>query len=188
MMEHFYHKVDGYITTRHLAYFQTIIRMLPNHSVWAEVGSWKGQSICYSVVESHKKNKQFQFYCVDTWQGSPEQQALQEVKDNKLYEIFSKNIDPIKAHITPIQGDSADSSKHFDDQSVDFVYIDADHQYESVKKDLESWYPKIKQGGILGGDDYKPKCQGVWNAVNDFIAEKKLPKPTRIGRAFYLKV
>lgn len=42
----------------------------------------------------------------------------------------------------------------FGDESLDFVYIDANHKYEYVKRDIEQWFPKVKIGGILAGHDY----------------------------------
>ena len=53
----------------------------------------------------------------------------------------------------------------------DFVFIDADHLYESVKADIEAWYPLVKDGGILCGHDYNPEVEmykhGVIKAVNE---------------------
>lgn len=43
---------------------------------------------------------------------------------------------------------------HFDGE-LDFVYIDAKHDYRSVWADLAAWYPKVKVGGIIAGHDYK---------------------------------
>lgn len=42
----------------------------------------------------------------------------------------------------------------FADESLDYVYIDGNHAYDYVKLDLETWYPKLKKGGILAGHDY----------------------------------
>ena len=42
----------------------------------------------------------------------------------------------------------------FEDNSIDFIYIDGNHNYNSVKRDLEIWYPKLKRNGIIAGDDY----------------------------------
>lgn len=44
----------------------------------------------------------------------------------------------------------------FQDNSLDFVYIDANHTYEGVKEDVENWYPKVKSGGLVMGHDYLP--------------------------------
>jgi predicted O-methyltransferase YrrM len=49
---------------------------------------------------------------------------------------------------------SEDAVKSFDDETFDVVYIDADHSYESVKRDIASWRPKVKRGGVLCGHDY----------------------------------
>ena len=60
------------------------------------------------------------------------------------------------------------------DESLDWVYIDANHRYEYVKENLEIWTPKVKKGGICAGHDYdNPKSQGKgWNvkkAVDEFV-------------------
>jgi hypothetical protein len=42
----------------------------------------------------------------------------------------------------------------FADESLDYVYIDGNHSYEYVKKDIEMWWPKLKKGGLMSGHDY----------------------------------
>ena len=69
--------------------------------------------------------------------------------------------------------DSVEAAKDFEDKSLDFVYIDAAHDYESVKVDIRAWFPKIKIGGTIGGHDFyiedpkKPRVisNGVREAV-----------------------
>jgi hypothetical protein len=55
------------------------------------------------------------------------------------------------------------------DNSVDFVFIDADHTYEGVLEDIKAWLPKIKKGGWIGGHDYGnlPRFPGVKKAVDE---------------------
>jgi hypothetical protein len=55
-------------------------------------------------------------------------------------------------------------------EQLDFVYIDGNHQYEYVKKDIALYYPLVKQGGILGGHDY-PTYPGVARAVDEFVEQ-----------------
>jgi len=50
---------------------------------------------------------------------------------------------------------------------LDFVYLDADHTYDASLKDIELWFPKIKTGGWLMGDDYM--WDGTHRAVNEFV-------------------
>jgi len=57
---------------------------------------------------------------------------------------------------------------------LDFVYIDGNHDYNYVKKDLELYYPKVKDGGVLGGDNFEAKFQGVPRAVLEFVDTKNL--------------
>ena len=58
-------------------------------------------------------------------------------------------------------------SNQFQDNQYEFVYIDADHTYESVKKDLELYLPKVKNGGIIGGHDYTDNWVEVRQAVDE---------------------
>ena len=42
----------------------------------------------------------------------------------------------------------------FPDESLDFVYLDALHSYRDCMNDLIAWFPKLKAGGLMAGDDY----------------------------------
>lgn len=54
------------------------------------------------------------------------------------------------------------------DASLDFVFIDGDHSYAGVKKDIKLWLPKVKKGGWIGGHDYNhPRLPGVKKAVDE---------------------
>ncbi len=75
---------------------------------------------------------------------------------------------------------SEDAIGHIEDESLDFLYMDGNHQYEFVKKDIELYYPKIKKGGVIGGHDYtsSPETEregfGVFKAVNEFFKKKQI--------------
>ena len=79
---------------------------------------------------------------------------------------------------------SVKAAKLFSDDSLDFVYIDASHDYENVLADLTAWYPKVKSGGIFAGHDYfdgtlsyGPQSPdgvfGVKSAVDQFFGNYK---------------
>jgi hypothetical protein len=58
------------------------------------------------------------------------------------------------------------------DKTYNFVYIDGSHLYSDVKRDLNDWLPKLKNGGCLGGHDYAHIADfGVVEAVDEFCAE-----------------
>ena len=53
-------------------------------------------------------------------------------------------------------------------ESIDFVYLDGLHDFESVSRDIEAWYPKVRKNGIISGHDYHPDLPDVIRAVDDF--------------------
>jgi hypothetical protein len=64
---------------------------------------------------------------------------------------------------------SVEASKMFSDGFFDYVYIDANHNYEFVRDDIAAWYPKVRSGGILGGHDFGSlETAGVMLAVAQF--------------------
>ena len=77
---------------------------------------------------------------------------------------------------------SHEAAKEFDDFSVDSIFIDAGHSYESVKKDIECWYPKMKKNSIISGHDYTEGWPGVMKAVNEFFG-----KPDKVENSCWFK-
>jgi predicted O-methyltransferase YrrM len=67
-------------------------------------------------------------------------------------------------------GCSWDVATRYPDESIDFVFLDASHAYESISRDIDAWRPKVKRGGLLAGHDYvhwtNPEF-GVVRAVNE---------------------
>jgi|LakMenEpi03Aug12_release.lakeMendotaPanAssembly.Ray.scaffolds.fasta_scaffold560496_2 hypothetical protein len=167
-MEHIYSNIQGWFDGEKTYNF--IIDKLPNNFKFVEVGVWKGRSLSYFVVESINKNKIGNIYAVDTWEGSLEHKKDHNnlFNDELLYKEFLSNINPIKENIIIIKKTSIEASQDFENESLDSVFIDASHEYNDIKQDLISWYPKIKTGGILSGHDYEIGWPGVLRAVNEF--------------------
>jgi predicted O-methyltransferase YrrM len=68
---------------------------------------------------------------------------------------------------------SHDAAPLFADGHFDWAYIDASHFYDDVKRDLDAFFPKLKAGGYIAGDDYDRR--GIWDhgvtrAVDEFRA------------------
>lgn len=77
-------------------------------------------------------------------------------------------------NVTIIRSTSMEAVKDVPDESLDFVFIDADHDYEFVRDDVREWAKKVRTGGIVSGHDYyiTPKGNnGVVNAVDEYIKE-----------------
>jgi predicted O-methyltransferase YrrM len=73
---------------------------------------------------------------------------------------------------------STQAAQRFEDNSIDAVIIDADHQYVSVREDLAAWVPKVKRGGIVAGDDFRnPSWPGVERAVTRVLGSVEYIPP-----------
>lgn len=179
-MEHFYQNIgEDWMDFQN--FYSKMVEHFPDNSHFVEIGSWKGRSSSYMAVEILNSNKKIKFDCVDTWEGSLEHTDvnspffIQELVDNKdwLYYEFLKNTLPVRDMINPIRLSSLESAKLYPDRSLDFVFIDASHEYEDVKQDILSWYPKVKKGGYIAGHDYTT-FDGVQKAVDEIIINKGL--------------
>lgn len=72
-----------------------------------------------------------------------------------------------------IKSRTNDAAARIPDQTLDFVFIDADHTHQSVREDIAHWAPKVRPGGWIGGHDYHPrKWPGVVKAVNEAFGKK----------------
>lgn len=79
---------------------------------------------------------------------------------------------PLRDKVTIMIKDSIEASKEFEDGFFDYVYIDGNHSFRAVLKDLIAWYPKVRKGGFLAGHDYMTHATA--NAVKYFAKEKGL--------------
>ena len=97
---------------------------------------------------------------------------LRELSLKKLYLIdIIKKISFNDNRTVFIQKTSDDCARIIPN-NLDFVYIDGDHSYEQVKKDIENYFPKVRIGGILAGHDINQT--DVFKAVSEFAVKKKL--------------
>lgn len=155
MIEHIYEQEsfgENWFTYPNL--YKEFVRVLPNNSTFVEVGSWKGKSISFFTVESLNASKDIDIFAVDTWRGSSEHSQDPNVVDDTLYDLFLNNIKPIESHITAIRKPSVEAAEDFNDDSIEIVFIDAAHEYEPVKEDINTWLPKVRKGGLIAGHDY----------------------------------
>jgi predicted O-methyltransferase YrrM len=167
-MEHFYQNIEGWFTYPEL--YKKMANHFPDGSRFVEIGVWKGASAAYMAVELINANKKIEFDCIDNWNGSVEcpEQNLSNDPD-WLFNHFLQNMEPVKEIINTIRKNSLDACDSYEDDSLDFVFIDAEHFYESVFADISAWYPKVKNStGIIAGHDYS-WSDDVKRAVHEFF-------------------
>lgn len=108
-------------------------------------------------------------YLIDPW--APYDGLLETFPDTD-YKTAMDRLSPYASRHAHLRMKSEDAAQYIP-PILDFVWIDANHRYEYVKRDLELYWPKIKIGGIMCGHDYTDNadtCQ-VMTAVNEFVKE-----------------
>ena len=102
-------------------------------------------------------------------------------KNGEIYGSAIDNISGYENRAIMIRANSEIASDIFTDESLDFVYIDANHAYEYVVQDINLWYPKVKSGGYLCGHDY---ISMNWSEDPNFMENGK-DKHIYSGNGFY---
>lgn len=149
-------------------------------AVVVEVGSWKGRSTAYLASEIKRRllGDTVKFYAVDTWRGNanePDMKAMIDELAGDIYPTFIKNMNDVGVmdYILPIRKDSVEAAADFADGAVSWCFLDGDHSYEGVMRDLVAWYPKVHFNSCMAGHDIeRPE---VRRAVTEFFGEKKIP-------------
>jgi predicted O-methyltransferase YrrM len=171
-MEHFYEDVYGFSGVDLFALYKKMVSRFDSGSHFVEVGAFLGRSAVFMAVEIINSGKNIKFDCIDHWEGSEEHNDNDKVNLETLYEDFLENIKPVKGAINPVRANSLDASRLYKPNSLDFIFIDASHDEESVKADLAFWMPRLKDNGVIAGDDINN--EGVANAVRWFFDHEKL--------------
>jgi len=155
------------------------------YTIGAEVGCKEGRNA--------SKLLQFcpslKLICVDLWEYVPwvyaQHLQLEDYSSwdfKKIYQQFCHNTARYKDRVIKLIGISWEMAKEVADNSLDFVFIDADHGYESVVKDINAWTPKLKPGGLLSGHDIS--WPGVRKAVDELT---KSWVDTQVNQVWYCK-
>lgn len=137
-----------------------------------EVGSWLGRS-----TRAMSDNTTGTICAVDTWNGSGAEHAeILAGKDGDwLFEKFYDNVLADTANVIPYRRPSPEYASAFKEggQTFDMIFIDAAHDYESVKADIQAWTPLLAPGGLLCGHDFDAGRPGVVQAVKELVPDYK---------------
>ena len=165
-----FHFIRGFNLTDNQDYWDKY-QMPLRHLVGAEVGVFRGnhaEQIMNGYLNIEK------LVLVDPWVPYLDEAALADAYstqkdyfDDMFIEVKNKFV--VNPKITIIRDYSVNAASAFVDEYFDFVYLDGNHGYKFVLNDLEVWYPKLKQFGVMCGDDYgSPSGVGVVKAVTEF--------------------
>lgn len=116
----------------------------------AEIGVHRG-SHCRMLCEAIPKLK---LLCIDSWQYYDDYR--QRYSQDRLDGCMEQTKQVLTGYdFQIIKGDSIESSKNIPDESLDFVFIDANHEFQHVVNDIAAWAKKVRPGGIVSGHDFK---------------------------------
>lgn len=149
-------KIDGWMSETELAFLYAAACSMPDNTAVAEIGSWKGRSTV-AILEALKHKSGAVLYAIDTFKGDPgicvSKEKQDEVQTDTVYKEFLTNTADY-GFLKIVRATSEEASHQFQNESLDWVFIDADHSYDAVCADVHAWFPKLKFGGLLAGHDY----------------------------------
>ena len=171
---------------------------MPRGSACAEIGVWMGDFSARILAEVEPSK----LFLIDPWEHEAGEtyshawyggacaggQAEMDRACASVAERFAPAI--ARGTVEILRLDSRAAARSLPDQHLDWVYIDGNHTYEFVRDDLASYYPKVKPGGLLTGDDYRLDGwwgDGVVRAVDELVASGRCRLVSIEGAQFVLQ-
>lgn len=160
-MEHFWQNIEGNFTWPD--FYAWLARTVRVGGKIVEVGVQHGQSAACLAVERA---------CVAEVTRNFEDRLSDKHKID-LVDMFPNGTERVRKELAPVEdwigeyhsGLSWSVAQRYVDRSLAAVFIDADHEEDSVRQDIAAWWPKVEPGGWLAGHDFCPPFPGVMNAV-----------------------
>lgn len=172
LREHFYQDNMGRFKERAGLFY--ITSRLNNPKIIVEIGSWVGVSTCY-IAAGLPSNSKAHIYGVDTFKGTTINEVASVAWNKSVNNMggttlnrFIENITStgFEKKISPIVSESYAAAKKWKGE-IDFLFIDGDHFYHSVKKDFDAWFPYLASEGVLAFHDYDEKHPEVVKLVDE---------------------
>jgi len=123
----------------------------------AEIGVWKGD---FAKVILSNFSHITKYYMIDPWAHLPDWNKPFNVDDRSFEDVYAEALlktDFAANRRVVLRGRSSAVIDEIPDESLDFAYIDGDHTLRGITVDLMRVFPKIRDGGLIGGDDFVNK-------------------------------
>jgi len=143
--------------------------------VGAEIGVEKGQ-FAETLL---RKIPELKLYAVDCWEPYSEYREGKNYDINQYYQRALEKLTPFGDRVEIIKKYSMDALADVPDESLDFVYIDANHEFQHAVNDIAEWSKKVKKGGVISGHDFvhtevQYEKMEVEDAVRGWTSAKKI--------------
>jgi predicted O-methyltransferase YrrM len=156
-MKHEYHKIPGWFNYAEM--YDLAIENIPENGKFLEIGCFLGKSthyLCTNLINAGRED--VTVYGLDTFRGSTEHKFLDKItKDGSFYETTKQNLQYFigrnQCHLIESRSDNQETIDRFEDKTFDVIMVDGAHEYDAVLEDIQNWWPKVKDGGIMLLDD-----------------------------------
>jgi len=166
--------IDGWFSEQDAKFVSTLCRKVSGTVL--EIGVFKGRST--AVMAPLCIANGCDYHIVDNFWGTEENDPATVVqRSEKVLAAFRRSMKSLGLweDITVHKSDSYAATAAFLDASLGMCFIDADHTFDGCVRDIESWWPKVRPGGILAGHDYSDSRRfTVRPAVDAFVAANSL--------------
>lgn len=170
---------------------QDLIKSLTtsHRGTYVEIGTDRGNFASFLLAQTPCRK----LYCVDPYtQYADYKDAINNVTGDNLYNSVKQMLTSAHGNRVEMVRDFSDRAIHRVPNDLDLVYIDGNHAYKYALSDMQKWYPKLRSGGFLVGDDVvdtddtkrnadgdvyirwsanSDGYYGVYKAVRDFAAD-----------------
>jgi SAM-dependent methyltransferase len=149
---------------------EQLLLKFPRDAVVAEIGVNEG-AFTRSILRTGPRR----LHLIDPWQKQSDEYVNDPTNDGdfeRKYRTVCETLGRLP-NVEIIRDYSLRAAEQFPDGYFDWIYLDADHSYAAVARDLEAWVRKIRPGGIFAGHDY---CNYKWiqvrTALDDFLNKR----------------
>ena len=174
-MKHNYHKIPGWFNYSEM--YDLAIEHMPKDGKILEIGCFLGKSTSYLLTNLCNAGREdVTVWALDTFKGSSEHTFInhwvgvdgsfkQQTAEHLKY-FIGRN----QCHLIESRSDDEKTIASFDDNFFDMIMVDGAHEYDAVKDDVNNWWPKLKDDGIMLLDDMY--MESVRQAAHDTLSQK----------------
>lgn len=175
--------IDGWLTPKEGRLLYDLARRSTGRGAIVEIGSWKGKSTIW-LGRGSRRGHGVPVYAIDPHTGSPEHR--QQYGAIETVAQFTRNLRraSVDTIVVPRVMTSEAAARAFT-EPVELIFIDGAHEYESIKRDFELWFPKVIEGGVMAFHDTTLHRGAGWPGPKRLV-EDEVYRSTRFRNARFV--
>lgn len=171
-------RIHTYTPRNELRALFRLARACPMNSVVIEVGAYLGASTVYIAAGLSRRGGQI--FCVDTWENETMPDGQRDT-----FKEFERNTEVVRHMIVPLRKRSTDVTKSDIPARAQLIFIDADHAYDSVRRDFEHYSVFLAEQGVMVFHDCNSHV-GVTRVIGEALASEQWITLGKVGNLFWI--